>query len=285
MMKAEITDYLRHIRPRIASTTYTRKLWMVQAFDRWLAAEKKPYAEVKQPDVGRFLLSLTAGQPFRQAVCGVVREFYDVLRIRHPLACPHENPAAKIDFKPDKSRRLPKVPTQAAVDEIFARLSGDGTDLRIRDRLMAELAYGSGLRRAELARLNVEDLDLESNTAHVTGKGDKPRVVPLTSRTAETVRDYLRRRQTTHGPLFVSWSGRRMGTGSVYYALRERVGIRPHLLRHACATHMLKNGAGIRTIQELLGHAKLDTTYLYTEVNKQDLLRVVNAAHPRAEKG
>jgi site-specific recombinase XerD len=285
MMKAEILDYLRHIRPRIASTTYARKLWMVQTFDRWLAAEKKPYAEVKQSDVGRFLLSLDAGQQFRQAVCGVVREFYDVLRLRHPLACPHENPAAKIAFKPDTSRHLPKVPTQAAIDEIFARLSGDGSDLHIRDRLMAELAYGSGLRRAELARLNVEDLDLESNTAHVTGKGDKPRVVPLTSRTAETVRAYLRRRHTTRGPLFVSWFGRRMGPGCVYYALRSRVGIRPHLLRHACATHMLKNGCGVRVIQELLGHAKLDTTYLYTAVNKKDLLRVVNAAHPRAKKG
>jgi len=191
-----------------------------------------------------------------------------------------------VDFWRDKVfdlGRLPKVPSQAAVDKIFARLYEHDDGLHIRDRLMAELAYGSGLRRTELARLNVEDLDIESNRAHVMGKGDKPRVVPITSRTAETIREHLRRRHISRGPLFVSWFGGRMRPQSVYYTLRERVGIRPHLLRHACATHMLKNGCGVRVIQELLGHAKLDTTYLYTAVDKQDLLRVVNAAHPRAK--
>jgi integrase/recombinase XerC len=280
-MESELLDYLQHIRLRVASTTYTRKLWQIQSFTRWLENERKHYAEVSRSDVERFLLSIDAGQQFRQAVCGVVREFYDFLRVRHPLACPHENPAAKIAFKPDKSQCLPKVPSQAAVGEIFDRLSDNGSDLRIRDRLMAELAYGSGLRRTELARLDIEDIDLESNTAYVTGKGDKPRVVPITSRTADMVRDYLRRRHATRGPLLVSFFGRRMRPGSVYYALRYRVGMRPHLLRHACATHLLQSGCGVRVIQELLGHNRLSTTYLYTAIDKNMLRQVVNRSHPR----
>jgi integrase/recombinase XerC len=280
-LEPELLDYLRHIRPRIASTTYARKLWQIQAFARWLAMENKQYAQVKQPDVERFLLSLGCSQMFRQAVCGVVREFYDVLRLRHPDVCPQENPAAGIAFTPDKSRRLPKVPSQAAVEEIFARLSDDGSDLRIRDRLMAELAYGSGLRRSELARLNIEDIDLENSTAQVLGKGNKPRIVPLTERAAETVREYLHRRHASRGPLLVSFRGRRLTPGNIYYIMRDRVGIRPHLLRHACATHMLKNGCGVRVIQELLGHERLDTTYLYTAVTKENLRDVIARNHPR----
>jgi site-specific recombinase XerD len=280
-MEAEILDFMRHIRPRMASTTYSRKLWQIQAFARWLKTENKQYTEVKRPDVERFLLSMECSRQFRQAMCAVIREFYDFLRIRHPLLCPLENPAAKIEFKPDKSRRLPNVPSQAVVDTIFARLYEQDGDLHIRDRLMAELAYGSGLRRCELARLNIEDIDLEANTAQVTGKGNKPRVVPLTGKAATAFREYLCRRHASRGPLLVSFSGRRLGVTGIYYVMRYSIGIRPHLLRHACATHMLKNGCGIRAIQELLGHAKLDTTYHYTAVDRENLREVIGRSHPR----
>jgi len=280
-MQAEIFDYLRHIRPRVASTTYRRKAWMVQAFARWLADERKQYDEVKQADVERFLLAFSCTTQYRQAMCAVVREFYGVLRLRHPDACPHENPAAKIEFKPNTGRKLPNAPSQAAVAEIFARLYERDGDLRIRDALAAELAYGSGLRRTELARLNIEDIDLENNTAHITGKGGKPRIVPITTRTADTVRDYLRGRHATRGPLLLTQWGRRLSASSVYYVMRERVGIRPHLLRHACATHLLKNGCGVRVIQELLGHERLDTTYIYTAVEKENLRDVLRRCHPR----
>jgi site-specific recombinase XerC len=113
---------------------------------------------------------------YRQATCAVIREFYAHMRIRNPHAYPRENPAAGIVFKPDKSRRLPKAPSQAAVDDLFARLYEQDGDLRIRDRLMAELAYGSGLRRAELSRLDIEDIDLEANTVQVPGKPSIPSV-------------------------------------------------------------------------------------------------------------
>jgi site-specific recombinase XerD len=275
-MECEILDYLQRIRPRVAAATYKRKSWMVQAYARYLGTLRggKNIATAKRADVEAFLLSLDAGQQFRQAVCCTIRELYDTMR--HP-----DNPAAKIEFKPDHSRRLPQVPSQATIAEIIARLSDNGSDLRIRDRLMVELAYGSGLRRDELHRLNIEDIDLESGTAYVTGKGDKCRTVPLTAKTAETIRRYLTHRTATRGPLLLSYTGRRLSCNSVYTVMRTRAGIRPHLLRHACATHMLANGCGVRVIGELLGHADLASTQIYTTIEKGDLARIVNEKHPR----
>jgi site-specific recombinase XerC len=213
-LKSECLDFLRSIRPRIASTTYTRKFWQIRTFCRWLKKENMPYVKVKRQDVERFLLSLTGSRPFRQSMCGVVREFYDFLKIRHPR--PLKNPASGIEFTRDTSRRLPKAPSQAAVDEIFVRLYEQDGDLCIRDRLMAELAYGSGLRRSELARLNVEDIDLENATAWVLGKGNQPRLVPLTARTLEAMRELISKGKASCGPLLVSLSGCRLGVAGIY---------------------------------------------------------------------
>lgn len=283
-MESELLDYLRHIRPRVASTTCYRKLWQISSFLKYLAEKGKAISEVTRTVVEAYLSGLTCSQQFRQSMCAVVREFYEFLHIRHPQACPAENPAAGIAFKPDKGCRLFNVPSQAAVDEIFARLYEHDGDLHIRDRLMAELAYGSGLRRAELARLNIEDIDLENNTVQVLGKGDKQRVVPITGKAAVTVREYLRRRHASRGPLLVSFYGRRLSLQGIYVIYKERIGLRPHLLRHACATHMLKNGCSIRAIQELLGHNRLSTTYLYTAVEKNRLREVINGSHPKGKK-
>jgi site-specific recombinase XerC len=136
-----------------------------------------------------------------------------------------------------------------------------------------------------LRRVNVEDLDLEDRSIRVTGKGSKMRIVPITTTAADVARQYLSIRHASRGPLLVSYTGRRLSCGGVYMVMRERVGIRPHLLRHACATHMLQNGAGIRTIQELLGHADLKATQIYTHLDKTDLAAVVERRHPRAQKG
>lgn len=276
-------DFMRHIRPKVASTTYHRKLWQLRSFFKYLAGKRMNPVSVTRAAVENYLSGLLCSQQFRQAICCVVREFYEFMSIRYPDIYPEENPAAGIAFKPDKSEYLPDVPSQASVDEVFARLSDADDELRMRDRLMAELAYGSGLRRAELHRLNIEDIDYENNTVQVLGKGNKRRVVPITEKALATLRKYLLHRRASRGPLLASKTGRRLAVQSVYYTMRDRVGIRPHLLRHACATHLLKNGCSIRVIQELLGHNRLSTTYLYTSVEKNSLKRVVQASHPRAK--
>ena len=273
-MNKSINDYLKHIRPRIAATTYRRKAWMVQAFDSYLAKSKLSLVTAKRVDVESFLLLHGSSSQYRQATCCTIRELYDY--VKYP-----ENPAANIIFKPDHSRKLPVVPSQVAIAEIISRLSDNTSNLHIRDRLMIELAYGSGLRRNELHRLNIEDVDLESGTANVTGKGDKCRKVPLTAQTTSAIREYLLNRPATRGPLFVSYASRRLSCMGIYAAIRTRASLHPHQLRHACATHMLANGCGIRAIGELLGHADLASTQIYTAIEKGDLARIVNEKHPR----
>jgi integrase/recombinase XerD len=276
-MEAELLDFIRVLRLKAAPTTCRRKHWQIQAYLNYLAAEKKNYADAKRQDVEAFLLSISCARQFRQSVCCTVREFYEFHRIP-------ENPADNIEFKRDDSYHLPSVPPKGAIDEIIARISNGDDDLHIRDRLMMELAYGSGLRRDELRKVNVEDVNLEERTVTVTGKGNKTRIVPLTSDAAGIIREYLLRRKTSRGPLLVSYVGRRLSCNGVYSIMRNRVGLRPHLLRHACATHMLANGASIRVIQELLGHSDLKSTQIYTSIEKGNLARIISEKHPRNDK-
>jgi len=273
-MEIELLDFVKQMRLKVASTTYQRKYWQIRSWFKYLASQKRNWFEATRQDVESFLLSLKCSRAFRQSMCGVIREFYDF----HGMP---ENPAAGIEFKRDDSYRLPKVPGKSAVNEIIDRLSDGESVLAIRDRLMMELAYGSGLRRDELRKINIEDVDLEEENVRVTGKGNKTRIVPLTATAADTVRDYLSRRRVTRGPLLVSFMGRRLSCNGVYSVMKNRVGIRPHLLRHACATHMLGNGASIRAIQEILGHRDLKSTQIYTSIEKGNLKRIVNEKHPR----
>jgi integrase/recombinase XerC len=272
-MESEVHDYLKSLRLKVAGTTYRRKYWQIGIWFKYLAEGKKLWTEATRQDVESFLLSRQCSRSFRQSLCVVIREFYEFHQ--------RQNPAAGIRFKKDDRYRLPKVPGKASMDEIIGRLSGHGDHLRIRDRLIMELAYGSGLRRDELRRLNIEDVDLEGETVRVLGKGDRVRIVPLTSPAVAITREYLVLRRAARGPLLVSFMGRRLSANGIYQICRDRIGIRPHLLRHACATHMLANGASIRAIQELLGHADLKATQVYTAVEKGVLRGVVNARHPR----
>jgi len=281
-MKAELLDYLQYIRSRAAATTYHRKCWQIRSFVRYLDEKKIAHASVKQSDVEAFLALPDCTGQYRQTLCGVISEFYNYLQIRNPELAPEKNPTAAIRFNPNKPATLPKVPSQADMDELFAKFEGHDDELSLRNRLMAELAYGSGLRRIELVRLNIEDIDMEESLVHVNGKGDKQRFVPLTAKAKETASNYLLKRRATRGPLLLSIFGKRMSANGVWLTLRYRAGIRPHLLRHACATHLLRNGCNLRVIQELLGHQRLDTTRIYTEVNKKSLREVLTLRHPRS---
>jgi integrase/recombinase XerC len=146
---------------------------------------------------------------------------------------------------------------------------------------MAELIYGSGLRRSELVGVDIEDINFTEGTVQVTGKGNKVRNVPLTEKSLSLIREYLSERQAYRGPLFKSQHNRRISKQTVYEVLKLRAGMRPHQLRHACATHMLTNGCSIRVIQELLGHKDLRSTQVYTHLDKEQLRKVINKNHPR----
>jgi site-specific recombinase XerD len=167
----------------------------------------------------------------------------------------------------------------ATVDEVAERL-GDA---------VVEVLYGSGLRVAELCSLNVDMVDLGTTTVRVWGKGSKERLVPLSDAAVDalsawkSVREQRVNEETPDGALFLNRRGKRLGDRDVRRILdrRSAVPTHPHALRHTFATHLLDGGADLRSVQELLGHADLGTTQLYTHVSKDRLKRVVEATHPR----
>jgi len=189
---------------------------------------------------------------------------------------------------------IPKALTEAEVEALLGAVPGDGPRPQ-RDRAILELLYAGGLRISELVGLDLGDVDLRDGLVRVLGKGSKERVVPLGRSARASVGDYLTTgrpelvaRQTTTALFLNARGGRhtRQGAWLVVRAAGDRVGLRgrlfPHVLRHSCATHMLDRGADIRVVQELLGHASLSTTQVYTKVSPERLRAVYEAAHPRA---
>lgn len=181
-----------------------------------------------------------------------------------------------------REKNIFAIPDNKTLIKTIRLINDKNSLIKNRNRLMAELAYGSGVRRCELVRMNVEDVDLEEGTVYVNGKGRKIRKVPITYLAIKAAQNYLIIRGYNRGPLFITRTGKRLKPVSVGWIFKNRIGIRTHLMRHACAVHMLKNGCDIRYIQELLGHSSLSTTQVYTKVSCNDLGKVVNSKHPRA---
>jgi integrase/recombinase XerC len=194
---------------------------------------------------------------------------------------------------PKPSRRLPAALDADQVSRLLER-SGDN-EVIIRDRAIFELMYSSGLRLAELVGLNVEDIDLADRTVRVTGKGAKTRVLPVGAQAVDALRHWLlMRRELCSGDepaLFVSRRGTRLAPRSVQVRLDEwgrrqglPVRVHPHMLRHSFASHVLESSGNLRAVQELLGHASISTTQIYTHLDFQHLAHVYDQSHPRARR-
>jgi site-specific recombinase XerD len=203
------------------------------------------------------------------------------------------NPAELVPA-PKRPQRLPRA---LKGEEVAALLDGipAGTPLEQRDRALFELAYACGLRAEELVTLDLGRVDFDAEQVRVEGKGGKTRVVPVGEHALRALQRYLERgRPTLAGgtgceALFLSKSGRRLSTSDIRRRLRvwarlaaTRAGVSPHWLRHSFATHLLDGGADLRAIQELLGHASLSTTQIYTRVESKRLRSTYARAHPRA---
>lgn len=203
---------------------------------------------------------------------------------------------------PKSNRHLPDVVSPARAKELVeAEINDDEHPVEaLRDRAMLELLYATGMRVAELASLNVADVDLSRGVARVTGKGNKQRVVPFGQEASAAVSAWLERRPEliddtstdsaldARAALFVGSRGKRIDQRVIRRVVEkasQRTGdssLSPHALRHSAATHMLEGGADLRVVQELLGHSSLQTTQIYTHVSAQRLKAVYDQAHPRA---
>jgi integrase/recombinase XerC len=211
-----------------------------------------------------------------------LRSYYRFLMRRGRLVA---NPAREVRA-PKLAKRLP---TYLPIDESEAllRVAPAPAAAGPRDRAILELLYATGVRVAELSGLDVEDVDLRDGAVRVLGKGGKERIVPMGGPAIEALRAYLGERAS--GPLLKNARGGRLTVRSIHRIVRARARaaglarrVTPHTLRHTFATHLLDAGADLRLIQELLGHARLGTTQKYTHVSADRLMRVYDAAHPRA---
>ncbi|MEZ5564081.1 MAG: tyrosine recombinase XerC [Gammaproteobacteria bacterium] len=200
------------------------------------------------------------------------------------------NPGADISA-PQVPRKLPDT---LDVDQMAQLLRIEGQELEtVRDRAMLELFYSSGLRLAELVGLDLGAVDLADGTVRVTGKGSKTRIVPVGRQARHQIRDWLKVRvqlaRNDEQALFVGPRGRRISPRTVQMRVRhwaQRAGVPqrvyPHLFRHSFATHLLESSGDLRSVQEMLGHADISTTQIYTHLNFQHLAQVYDKAHPRA---
>lgn len=205
--------------------------------------------------------------------------------------CVNNNPLDSL-AAPKMERKLPR---DIGIDELFHLLdsiTGDSI-LELRDKAILELFYSSGLRLAELASLNIIDLDFSDHSLEVTGKGNKSRRCPIGGKALESLSEWLKVRSQIASPeevaLFVSQRGNRLSHRSIQQRLKhwgKKLGlnapVHPHKLRHSFASHMLEASGDLRAVQELLGHANLSTTQIYTHLDFQHLSKVYDSAHPRA---
>ncbi|UJA21910.1 site-specific tyrosine recombinase XerD [Thermoleophilia bacterium SCSIO 60948] len=224
----------------------------------------------------------------RKAAC--LRSFYRHLRREEVV---DEDPTARL-ASPARQRKLPQVLTHGEVTRLVEAISGSDP-IAIRDRALLELMYGCGLRVSEAVGLEMTDIDLDEGFVRPRGKGSKDRIVPVGGAAATAIRRYLRESRpklTERRPeakLFVNFRGGALTRQGLYKIIQRHaqdVGLdsrmSPHTLRHTFATHLLSGGCDLRSVQEMLGHADVATTQLYTHLSGEEIKTVYFAAHPRA---
>jgi integrase/recombinase XerC/integrase/recombinase XerD len=248
---------------------------------------------VRHRDVRRYAAGLSHGGSAPATVArklAAIRALFDFLLRTERIG---QNPADLVS-SPKRDQKLPQVMTGEQVRTLLERIPAT-TPLELRDRAMLELAYSCGLRCEEIVNLDLGAFDFETEQLRVLGKGSKERLLPAGEPAQRALRAYLDRGRGalagdgSERALFLSKSGRRLSNSDVTRRLglwvREAAlagGVSPHSLRHSFATHLLEGGADLRTIQELLGHASISTTQVYTRVDAARLRDAYLATHPRA---
>jgi integrase/recombinase XerC len=300
-MTDELTEYLRHLEKERDVSPHTLKAYTrdLEAFTDFC---NRHYGNWGWTTVDRLGLRSFLGELQRRGLSkrsaaralSAVRSLYRYLQEHHGVP----NNVVRSTKVPKLDKRLPtyldRSQTQSLFDWAESRAGGDELG-PTRDLAMLELFYSTGIRLSELSGMSVEDLDLLSDQVKVRGKGRKERIVPVGSRAVLALRRYLNLRESLiariggdRRAVFLSRRGKRLaprGIQRIVHGMFDAIGgdgLRVHSLRHTFATHMLDAGADLRAVQELLGHASLSTTQVYTHTSVERLKRVYNQAHPRA---
>jgi integrase/recombinase XerC len=306
-MEQLIEQFLEHLRYERNVSAHTLRNYasdLEQFVDHLAPADPKSgarkFPDLKNVDhltIREWLAELHSAQKKKASIArklAALRTFFQFL-VREGLL---ESNPAKLVSTPRQEKKLPK---HLSIEEAikFIETPDIQTDLGKRDRAMLELMYATGVRVAELTTLNLADIDFRNQLIRVTGKRRKQRIVPFGDPAASAIRDYLKVRdkfllnspisERDDEALFLNYQGTRITTRSVGRMVEKYIKIcagihriSPHALRHSFATHLLDSGADLRDIQELLGHARLSTTQVYTHVSMEKLVEVYDKAHPKA---
>ncbi|MEV0619863.1 site-specific tyrosine recombinase XerD [Nonomuraea sp. NPDC050404] len=301
-MEAVLSSYLAHLaveRGLAANTLASYRRDLRRYFDHLQARGRLELDQVGESDVLDFLAALREGDGEHPAlVASSAARAVSAVRGLHRFALREgvtaHDPAHEVR-PPRQLRRLPKAIGVAEVERLIAASGPDGAPLTLRNRALLEVLYGTGARISEAVGLAVDDL--EDDQVRLTGKGNRTRIVPLGRYARSALDSYLVRARPgllSHGrgtpAVFLNARGGRLtrqGAWEVLQAAAERAGlagISPHVLRHSFATHLIDGGADVRVVQELLGHASVTTTQVYTLVTVDKLREVYAASHPRARQ-
>jgi site-specific recombinase XerD len=288
-----VHEFLRYLTVERNASPRTLKAYR-EALTAFRAQNDKPWKQCAPDDFRDYLFALMKREQARSYIrlqFSVLRRFYRFLAERKKL---RYDPLRDLQL-PKLEKKLPLVLTRQQIDELLAApLKIDKNRaapkwMPLRDAAIMELFYSSGLRLSELTALNVDDVDLYTESLRVLGKGRKERVCPVGLPALEAISKYRAAANVHSGPLFINKARKRISVRSVWLTLKRYlrhtsipVSISPHKLRHSFATHMLDRGADLRSVQALLGHASLSTTQIYTHVTVERLKKAYAAAHPRA---
>ncbi len=284
---------------RRAVAPKTRRAYGIDCaqFAAWASGHELEPGAIEVRSLRRYAASLSEAGNAATTVARKLAALRALFRVLVESGTRSDNPADLLSA-PKRAQRLPRVLKPSEVATLLDRIPA-GTPLELRDRALFELAYASGLRAEELVSLEVGSVDFDAETVRVEGKGGKTRIVPAGEHALRAIERYLAKARPAltgveHDPaLFLSKSGRRLGTSDVRRRLRSWSRLaashapalaeaHPHALRHSFATHLLEGGADLRAIQELLGHATISTTQVYTRVESARLRSAYARAHPRA---
>lgn len=289
-----LDDYLQHLTferglSTLTCQSYARDIKLLESL-----TENVSLALVQNTQVRRFIATLhsrgLSGKSIARAL-SAWRGFYNYLINHHGYT---QNPAMGLRA-PKTAKTLPQA---LSVDQAVKFVDIQDDDLLAqRDHAILELFYSSGLRLAELVNLDIDMLDFSEGTVIVTGKGNKTRIVPMGSHAMRAMQTWLQRRleiiiaDENPKAVFVTRQGRRITPRAVQYRIKDwaikqgiNINMHPHLLRHSFATHVLQSSQDLRAVQEMLGHANISTTQVYTHLDFQHLATIYDKAHPRAKK-
>lgn len=301
-MDIETAKFIEHLKYDLNYSALTIDAYKrdVVSFTKYLFNEHIDKDDVDASIIRNYLAVQLTKNISKKTCCRMLSSLRHYYRFMVKNDYVHENPFLFVDG-PKKEKRLPQVLYFEQVDNLIEENKKRTDFLALRDQAIIEFLYASGVRASELVNLKIQDIDYRSRTARILGKGRKERFVPFSVSAKKTLIAYeknLREQLLLKNIMgfdvdafFLSSKGEKLTTRGLEYILDEieakiglSLGLHPHLLRHSFATHLLEGGADLRVIQELLGHASLNTTQIYTHVSEEAMVHQFKTAHPRAKK-